>query len=649
MSRYITDLISQTLGTNYVVYSNDVFIPESIADLPKDGKVYAIVRYQEARRGEQIVAHNVTYGFSIEFFVPADRVDQFQADVATLRALEAPYIVLGITVKINIGVAAVATSSMISGQYWVTYNLNGDVVEFSDLTIGDDIKIYHKLSEEECTIPAGDPSDYVGIPVTSVDGSVWAGAADYYEWQLSESEIENPMFDVAALSLLPDAVQDGTARVVSAFVWNTTTPQIADYGYIVATSDDLPPVLQAGIKAATTGFDLIVSSYAEWMSGYAFTWTIDGSLTAPFDYELQTVSALPTLTVAGRTARVRELTWYVVPYGAPTYGFIKPTLEEIPYTIVDETIAAATAHELVSATVGEYTASGQKVDISVPEGHGIDDVWYALSQEQEFEDLGNLYYYGGVIKASDGVGNTYYKLNPVAEGSTVFYQADVATTLYKTVQSTIKPRITVTVAESPGPSDVYHAIQSQHPSVFSNLSSFYSAAGVVRANDGLGSSYWKLFGSSTTLQYWLSNIEGYQYYVSEPVIVWQLVSIGEGDLIDVEDFNDSRLFQARVEPVVNNAQEIERKVGGYTGATTTLSFTMVLNPSKVFDRKLITARHSLKQPSPVTIVFKYNQSAFGTLAETTYEESYFITSISRAVNKRSINSVTVSLERGLIL
>jgi hypothetical protein len=150
--RYITDLIQTKLqqnGREYHIFHDQEVLFESLNDVPRDGKVYGIVTYGQANRNEQIESHNINYSFNIEFLVPAHMTDQFRVDAELLKELEQSLTILDFTVKINIGVGPRATSQMIKGQYFQTFNLNGDVVEFSDLSIGDDIEIYFQTGANQ--------------------------------------------------------------------------------------------------------------------------------------------------------------------------------------------------------------------------------------------------------------------------------------------------------------------------------------------------------------------------------------------------------------------------------------------------------------------------------------------------------------------
>jgi hypothetical protein len=145
--RYITDLIQSKLqenGREYHIFHDQEVLFESLNDVPRDGKVYGIVTYGQANRNEQIESHNINYSFDVEFLVPAQMIDEFKVDVQKLKELEQSLTILNFTVKINIGVGPRATSQMIKGQYFQTFSVVGDVVEFSDLSIGDDIVLYYQ-------------------------------------------------------------------------------------------------------------------------------------------------------------------------------------------------------------------------------------------------------------------------------------------------------------------------------------------------------------------------------------------------------------------------------------------------------------------------------------------------------------------------
>jgi hypothetical protein len=654
---YIADMIEQKLkegGRDYDVYTPQRAVPGNLSDLPK-GKITAIINVTPKGRVELIEQHNVNYSVTIDFFVPSDLRDLFQEDISRLKDLEAPTTFIDYTVKMIFPLSSQFISQTVAGEYWVTASISGEVFEMNDLTLGDDIEIYYMLNEDECTPPIENPNDYIGIPKTAEDSSVWTGVIDFYDWQ-ETTEVLSPTYTVAKFSDLPQAEFGESAKVANTFVWDVTTTHIGDYAFIRSTLADLGTPTILGVKAVATGHVMVNSSDIEWNSGYEIQWISQVSLDAPYDYDIVSPSTLPTPTSNGLKGRIRTLAWQSNTFHFSDYGYIKTSLGALPTGIAHlGKKATVIGYTPVLTTVTEYNAALVKADILTDDSwtpSNVDDMLFNFQNQYDmyFSDLPE-FAYQGAIKFNNGVTISYWKFDIPPGNANVYYTYNVTDTDYfisQTIET--KPRITVSVTEGWNNNDVWQRIQVEHFTVFNALVDFYDDLGVIRVNTGFGYEYHKLTQQNRLGNlYYISIVETYKYYEATPSASWHFINSGEGELIDIESFEDGVNFMTEVENIYNESGFIKNQQAVYTGANTPLQFKKLLNPSKTFDNLLLEARHTRTSPKKITIKFKYNSLVYQRLSAFEFIEDFYITNISRTRSKRSFGMISVTLTYGDLL
>ena len=657
---YIADMIEQKLkegGRDYDVYTPQRAVPGNLSDLPK-GKITAIINVTPKGRVELIEQHNVNYSVTIDFFVPSDLRDLFQEDISRLKDLEAPTTFIDYTVKMIFPLSSQFISQTVAGEYWVTASISGEVFEMNDLTLGDDIEIYYMLNEDECTPPIENPNDYIGIPKTAEDSSVWTGVIDFYDWQ-ETTEVLSPTYTVAKFSDLPQAEFGETAKVANTFVWDVTTTHIGDYAFIRSTLADLGTPTILGVKAVATGHTLVNSSDIEWNAGYQIQWVSKVSLSSPYDYDIMSTETLPTPLTLGLKARVRTLTWQYNAFQPADIGFIKPDISFLNALKSFANIGkkgTIQPYEALTATKEEYSSAYFQLNITTDSSwnpNSVDDMWYQMQSQYEshFIEMEDRYI-ATVVMFTNGLETKYWKFTTYGSSSLVEYVTlnVTATAYYESETVQIAPRITINVTEGWNNNDVWQQIQQHHPTVFNALIDFYDDGGVVRVDTGFGYEYRKLTQQNRLGNlYYISIVDTYKYYEATPSASWHFINSGEGELIDIESFEDGVNFMTEVENIYNESGFIKNQQAVYTGANTPLQFKKLLNPSKTFDNLLLEARHTRTSPKKITIKFKYNSLVYQRLSAFEFIEDFYITNISRTRSKRSFGMISVTLTYGDLL
>ncbi len=347
-------------------------------------------------------------------------------------------------------------------------------------------------------------------------------------------------YEITNTNQLPTPTQTGWKARLTTLAWEVKTYHTADYGYIFSRYADLPATQLDGKKAIVTGYDLIESSYSEWLQGFQLMWVQKSSLAAPYDYDVYSYSSLPQPpTVQGMKARIRVMNWTYNGYVYQNYphvaafGFIKSSLSQMPFTATVGTKAIVTGYDLVEASYSEYLATSSKLNLTTNELPNDSDVWYSMQNQayQYFDDLDQAYGANTIIRADDGLGYSYWKLQ-LAGGdlNKAYTLGSVTTTYYQVDNVEIQPRLTVTVPEMPGVSDVWDSLQAQEIQTFQDLSQNAAAGLVIRTDDGLGSLYFKLqYVENGDLRYYESNVS-FRYFETESYYIEPRVTVivGEG-------------------------------------------------------------------------------------------------------------------------
>jgi hypothetical protein len=660
MSSYITSILKTKLnssGRNYVFYDTADEIPEKLSDLPQvENTIHSIVRLSVKSRSEIIDVHNVTYNVTVDFLVPAQIIKEFQQDMDLLKDLEEPINLVEYSLKMIFPVSARYMSQVTAGQYWVSYSVMGEAIEFDSLTFGEDVELYYMLNEDECIEPTENPNDYIGTNKVSSDGSVWAGVVDFHDWVETEDVILEPTYTVNSFADLPQAAFGESAKVADTFVWDDTTSHLGDYGYIRDTLSNLGLPTVIGIKAVATGHVMVNSSDIEWNSGYEIQWISQVSLDAPYDYDIVSPSTLPTPTSNGLKGRIRTLAWQSNTFHFSDYGYIKTSLGALPTGIAHlGKKATVIGYTPVLTTVTEYNAAPVKADILTDDSwtpSNVDDMLFNFQNEYDmyFSDLPE-FAYQGAIKFNNGVTISYWKFDIATGNANVYYTYNVTDTDYflsQTIET--KPRITVSVTEGWNNNDVWQRIQVEHFTVFNALVDFYDDLGVIRVNTGFGYEYRKLTQTNRLGNlYYISIVETYKYYYSTPSASWEFINSGEGELIDIESWDDGTGFTVDFEYIKNDNGEIKQKKVFYTTSDSTISFMKLLNPSKVFDNLLLKARHQKDSPKQIILKFKYNASVYSLMDSLEHIENYYILNVSRTRSKRTIGALKITLGYGELL
>lgn len=372
--------------------------------------------------------------------------------------------------------------------------------------------------------------------------------SNYSEWQAAyrirwaeRSSVALPYtYDLTNVNQLPTPTQTGWRARVTTRTWDAKTYHVADYGYIVGRYSQLPNTLDTGKKAIVTGYDLIASNYSEWISTFQLQWVQKISLAAPYALDVHKYSDLPQPpSTHNIKARVRVPNWNYLGYKYQNEPFvadqryIQATLDMIPFSTTIGKKAIVTGYNLIPSNYSEYQASLSKLNLTTPELPNVSDVWYAMQNqaEQYFNDLGQAWGFNTIIRTDDGLGNNYYKLSPVTGDELKAYSlGSISTSYYLSENISSAPRLTVTVPEMPGVSDVWDALQSQQIQTFEDLSQNASAGLVIRTDDGLGSNYYKLqYAENYDLRYYESNVS-FRYFETEGYYIEARVTVivGEG-------------------------------------------------------------------------------------------------------------------------
>jgi hypothetical protein len=282
----------------------------------------------------------------------------------------------------------------------------------------------------------------------------------------------------------------------------------------------------------------------------------------------------------------------------------------------------------------------------------VDDMLFNFQNEYDmyFSDLPE-FAYQGAIKFNNGVTISYWKFDIATGNANVYYTYNVTDTDYflsQTIET--KPRITVSVTEGWNNNDVWQRIQVEHFTVFNALVDFYDDLGVIRVNTGFGYEYRKLTQTNRLGNlYYISIVETYKYYYSTPSASWEFINSGEGELIDIESWDDGTGFTVDFEYIKNDNGEIKQKKVFYTTSDSTISFMKLLNPSKVFDNLLLKARHQKDSSKQIILKFKYNASVYSLMDSLEHIENYYILNVSRTRSKRTIGALKITLGYGELL
>ena len=415
-------------------------------------------------------------------------------------------------------------------------------------------------------------------------------AEAYYIWA-SSIQVAPFAYDVDSFSLLPTPTSAGIKARVNTKTWVSTTEHLADNGYIKALFSQLPTFSIGGLKAIVTGYDLITTTLADYNSGFQLQWVSKTSLASPYDYDVNVYSELPTPLSAGLKARIRALEWVSVSYHLADRGYIKwdiadlstgnthigklgvligyrPVITNLTYynsvanqaeITTDDTWNSSNEddllarfqfdHDLFFMDLPEFAYSGAikfnnginivywKFEIVSGEandylsynvtdtdyyesenvaikprfesiqdvGFTIDDVWSDFQVSPMFDMLSTVASQGFVLRANDSFTNYYYKLNLVTVQSNQYYISNIVSETYLSTLVTSGLKLDVTTSEIPTSKDVMTALKEQHPLVYADLQSAYDDGLIVRADDGLGLSYWKL---SEILQMYAKTVAG---------------------------------------------------------------------------------------------------------------------------------------------
>lgn len=347
-------------------------------------------------------------------------------------------------------------------------------------------------------------------------------------------------YEITNTNQLPTPTQTGWKARLTTLAWEVKTYHTADYGYIFSRYADLPATQQNGKKAIVTGYNLIESSYSEWISTFQMTWVSKSTLASPYTYDVHKYSDLPQPpSTFNLKARVRVPNWNYLGYKyqnepfVADQGYIQATLDMIHFSSTIGKKAIVTGYDLIPSNYSEYQASSSKLNLTTPELPNVSDVWYAMQNqaEQYFNDLGQAWGYNTIIRTDDGFGNNYYKLSPVTGDELKAYSlGSVTTSYYLSENISSAPRITVNVPEMPNVSDVWDSLQSQQIQTFEDLSQNAAAGLVIRTDDGLGNLYFKLqYAENGDLRYYESNVS-FRYFETESYYIEPRVTVivGEG-------------------------------------------------------------------------------------------------------------------------
>ena len=377
-------------------------------------------------------------------------------------------------------------------------------------------------------------------------------ASDYSEWiaafswpWFSEANLAGPYdYEITNVNQLTVQTQANRKARLTQLAWQSKTYHLAQNGFIFSKYEDLPFTQTTQIKAVATGYNLVASDYSEWLTGFEVRWIQKSSLSSPYTYDEYSYAALPQPPAnVNLRARVRVMNWtnngYVnspSPHN-PALGFIQSSLGAMPFTTTVGTKALVVKYNLVTATSGEYAASNYKLPVTTPELPNYNDVWYAMMNQhtQYFNDLGQSYYAGVVIRTDDGLGNTYWKLEPAGQddANQGYTLGSITTTYYLSENVEIKPRITVNIPDQGGiisHSDIWFGMQSQHEQLFGDMDLFQYYNGVIRTDDGLGNAYFKLqLAEAGGMRYYESQVT-FQYYktIEQTSQLRRTVTVGDG-------------------------------------------------------------------------------------------------------------------------
>ena len=373
--------------------------------------------------------------------------------------------------------------------------------------------------------------------------------SNYSEWQSAyrirwaeRTTLASPYtYEITNTNQLPEPTQVGWKARLTNLTWESKTYHVANYGYIFSRYSELPAIQETGKKAIITGYDLIESSYSEWISTYTMQWVQKSSLASPYNYDVYKYSDLPQPPASQNLkARVRVPNWNYLGYVYQNYpfvadqGYIQATLDMIPFSTTIGKKAIVTGYNLIPSNYSEYQAASSKLTLNTSELPTVSDVWYAMQNqaEQYFNDLGQAWGAGTIFRTDDGLGNDYFKLSPVTGDELKAYSlGSISTSYYLSENLSSAPRLTVTVPEMPGVSDVWNALQSQQLQTFENLDQNESAGLVIRTDDGLGNNYYyKLqYAENGNLRYYES-IVSFRYFETESydIEARTTVTVGEG-------------------------------------------------------------------------------------------------------------------------
>lgn len=309
-------------------------------------------------------------------------------------------------------------------------------------------------------------------------------------------------YDVNLYSELPATPPSANLKArVRTLAYEVTGYDLADIGFIKSNINDFPTGnANIGKKAVLIGYEPVITTLSEYNAALvkadittdsSWTTTNADDMLARFQYDFDIYFMdLPEFAYQGAIKFSNGLT--------------------TTYWKFDIVTGNANVYYQYNVTNTDYYLSQNvaikpRVEQVHDIGFTIDDVWYTFQSSPYFDTLSTVASQGFVLRVSDSVTFYYYKLNLVNAQSNTYYISNVDSTTYLSTLIISGTRLDVTTQENPVSIDVMRALKEQHPTVYADLETAYNDGLIVRADDGLGLSYWKL---SEILQMYAKTVSG---------------------------------------------------------------------------------------------------------------------------------------------
>lgn len=165
-----------------------------------------------------------------------------------------------------------------------------------------------------------------------------------------------------------------------------------------------------------------------------------------------------------------------------------------------------------------------RLEFIVNDAFNESDIWLGFHTHYTalFRDMGLFHFSGGVMKVDDGLGNKYFKVepvsNPTSENPQYFGVAGRIDKWYAAQTTWGNGRLFLDAPEGYNRNDVWFIMQEDEGQTFNNLELFAAMDGRIRVDSGFGYDYYRLEavdGATEGLRYFVATQSVIEYYKSK--------------------------------------------------------------------------------------------------------------------------------------